>query len=242
MNTNIRLDKETESYLLEFQKIHDQHKAGSNTGTNNFGELIASLGNFYVIKREELQEKNTGDELSEKLLKLEVAYTIYNDARVLGDVKELGTMVNELHFTFVVAKSDRYIKEAMEAVKNGKSAKSAVKRDITTDDKNTVSVVLSHSKDVLTMLTKFYNENGTQIFYVEDVQKLDEFIKTNLNNTDWTFSKLVKYFELLDKIKGAKEDRIALEQFNEVIESVEITELFNEEEKNTLIELYRIYN
>ncbi len=242
MNTNIRLDKETESYLLEFQNIHDQHKAGCKTGTNNFGELIASLGNFYQIKRVELEEINSGEVLAEKLLKLEVAYTIYNDARVLGEVKELGTMANELHFTFAVAKSDRYIKEATQAVKEGKSAKSAVKRDITSDDKNTVIEVVNHAKNVLTMLTKFYNECKTQVFYVEDVEKLDEYIKNNLNNTDWTFSKLVKVFELLDKIKGAKEDRYSLEEFNEVISSETIKSLISENEKEIFVELFRIYN
>ncbi len=242
MNTNIRLDKETEGYLIEFQNIHNQHKVGSKTGTNNFGELIASLGNFYEIKMEELLEKNTGEELSEKLLKLEVAYTIYNDARVLGDVKELGTIANELHFTFSVAKSERYIKEAMQAVKEGKSAKSAVKRDITQDDKNTVSEVLNSAKNVLTMLTKFYNEKKSQIFYVEDVENLDKFIKENLNETSWTFSKLVKYFEMLDKIKGDKEDRYLPEQFSEVVKTSEIIDLFSEEEVNMFTELYRIYN
>ncbi len=242
MNTNIRLDKETESYLLEFQKIHDSHKDNLKNTQNSFGELIASLGNFYVIKREELLEKYTSDELNEKLLKLEVAYTIYLDARVIGEPKELGTMANELHFTFVVARSDRYIKEAMEAVKNGQSAKSAVKRDITEDDKTTVSNILGHAKDVLTMLTKFFNEYKTQIFYVEDVEKLDEYIKTNLNNTDWTFTKLVKYFELLDKIKGAKEVRYTLEELNEVLKSTEVVQLFNQEEILVFGELYRIYN
>ncbi len=242
MNTNIKLDKETESYLLEFQKIHDQHKDNCKNVQNSFGELIASLGNFYIIKREELLEKFTGDELSEKLIKLEVAYTIYNDARVIGEPKELGTMANELHFTFVVAKSDRYIKEAMAAVKNGQSAKSAVKRDITSDDKNTVTLVLSHAKNILTMLTKFYNEYKTQIFYVEDVEKLDEYIKSNLDNKEWTFTKLVKLFELLDSIKGGKEVRLTQEQFNETIKSEELVNIFSVEEREVFTELFRIYN
>ncbi len=242
MNTNIKLDKETESYLLEFQKIHDNHKETSKPGTNNFGELVASLGNFYVIKREELTEKFSGEELDEKLLKLEVAYTIYNDARVIGEPKELYTMANELHFTLAVAKSDRYIKEAMAAVKNGLSAKSAVKRDITSDDKATVSEVLSHVKNALTMLTKFYNEQKTQIFYVEDVEKLDAYIEENLNNTEWTFTKVVKLFELLDRIKGAKEERFTLEQFNESMASEEVSNIFTKEEIIVFEELFRVYN
>ncbi len=237
----IKLDNETKKYLEDFQQIHINHKEKYQGKKVDFSELIADLGNFYIAKRIGLKENFSGDELSLKLEKLEIAFTIYNEEKVVGEVKEVGTMANEVHFTLAVAKSDRYIKEAILAVKSGKSAKSAVKRDITLNDKETVSNILEQGKKVLGLVVLCLNRYDKP--NVENsLDKLNEYTKENLSNGDWSFSKLMKTFELLDKTKGAKEERYTPEKFGEVIESSEISELFSVDEKNVFIELFRIYN
>ncbi len=239
---SVKLDNETKTYLEEFQKVHNQHKEKYKSQQLNFGDLIIDLGNLYVSKRNELKECFKDVELNNKLEKLEIAFTIYNEEKVVGEIKEVGTMANELHFTLVVAKSDRYIKEAIEAVKQGKSAKSAVKRDITADDKVTVSDILLQTKRVLALVIKYYNENDKEIKSSDDLEKLNNFVKAKHEEGEWSYFKLIKTFELLDKTKGVKEERYTVEKFNEVINSEEIAALFTENEVNVFTELYRIYN
>ncbi len=237
----IKLDNETKKYLEDFQQIHNNHKEKYQGKKVNFSELILELGNFYVTKRLVLKGNFTGEELNQKLAKLEIALTIYNEEKVVGEVKEVGTMANEVHFTLAVAKSDRYIKEAIEAVKNGKSAKSAVKRDITANDKETLSNILYQAKKVLSLVVMYFNVND-KLISVNDISALNEYTKEHISMGDWSFSKLMSTFELLEKTKGAKEDRFTFEEFSEVIESLEIAELFSTEERNVFVELFKIYN
>ncbi len=237
----IKLNSEIKTYLENFQNVHNKHKEKYQGKQLNFRELVVDLGNEYVTRRVELKEKYTGEELNNKLEKLEIAFSVYNEEKVVGEIKEVGTMANEVHFTLVVAKSDRYIKEAILAVKNGKSAKSAVKRDITNDDKVTVSNILLHAKKIFILLTEYFNESETKIID-NNTEKLNEFIKGKIEKDEWSFSKLMATFELLDITKGAKEDRYTTEKFKNVIESNEIAELFSDSEKNVFIELFRIYN
>lgn len=237
----VTLDSETKKNLEEFQKIHNSHKEKYKNQQVNFRDLIIDLGNFYVSKRIELMKSLVDEELSQKLEKLEIAFKIYNEEKIVGEIKDVGSMANEVHFTLVVAKSDRYIKEAIEAVKNGKSAKSAVKRDITANDKETVSNILIQAKKILILVIEYYNKKNTLITE-NNTKDLNDFIVKEIKDNDWTFDKLMLTFELLDKTKGVKEDRYTYEKFMSVIESSEITHLFTKEEINVLVELYNIYN
>ncbi len=235
---SVKLDEDTKIYLEGFQKVHNNHKDKYKNQQLNFKELIIDLGNSYVSKRVELKSNFNDIELNQKLEKLEIAFSVYNEEKVVGEIKDVGTMANEVHFTLVVAKSDRYIKEAIEAVKNGKSAKSAVKRDITTNDKDTLNNILQQAKKILFILTDYLNEDNITL----TENSIDKYFSEKIEDKDWSFKKLMMTFELLDRTKGAKENRYSADKFMEVVESEEITQLFSGEEINIFILLYNIYN
>ncbi len=230
------LDKATEEFFLQFQKVHEEHIKSVKKNEFNFRKLIIDLGNEYCRIRKLLKKECVENELNTMIKKLELAFVVYCNLKVVGEPKEVGSMVNDLHFTLVVAKSDRYIKEAMAAVKRGEPAKSAVKRDITTDDRETVGLLSGYIKNLLTDVINYFEENNLVIESESDINKLNDFTK---NNCIWSFNKLTMLFEILDKIKGPIEIRYTKENFEKVIEG---DKLFSNEEKEILKELFNIYN
>lgn len=230
------LDNESKGFLFEFSNVHKQYSEETE-GNTNFGDLVVKLGNAYASKREELAEKYSGDELNEKLSKLEKSFKMYTETKIVGNIYEVGSMANVAHFDLIEAKTAKFIKERQEAIRNGKDIGSVKNENITGNDKQTFSELLKQAKGALNNVAEFFNKNGTL-----SANQIGSLYSYTGENGSWSLGKLNMTFELLDSTKKSNTERYSQEEFNKVMNSEDANKFFTDDEKNIFEKIYNSYN
>lgn len=187
------MNTETKTYLKDFRKVRSDLGSGVS-----FGDLATNLGNAYASKREELTGQYSGDELNGKLEKLENAFNMYTETRVVGDVGEVGSMANKLHFKMEYARMTKNAIIMGKALAKGENLNDIKKVQITKNDDEYFKSVLENAKKTLRNVTQFFNKNGV-IKNKDDLQKLFSYTGSNSDNDDWTLNKLDKTFEMFKR-------------------------------------------
>lgn len=218
------LDNESKGFLFEFSNVHKQYSEETE-GNTNFGDLVVKLGNAYASKREELAEKYSGDELNEKLSKLEKSFKMYTETKIVGNIYEVGSMANVAHFDLIEAKTAKFIKERQEAIRNGKDIGSVKNENITGNDKQTFSELLKQAKGALNNVAEFFNKNGTL-----SANQIGSLYSYTGENGSWSLGKLNMTFELLDSTKKSNTERYSQEEFNKVMNSEDANKFFTDDE------------
>lgn len=229
------LDDESKKDLFELTSIHKDYYNKNKKGMS-FGGLFTKLGNHYASKREELMGTYSGDELDEKLSKLEKVFKMYAETKVVGNVNEMGSMVNVAHFNLLEAKTAKWIKEGQEAVQNNKNVNDIKFDDVIPNTKQALSELVKQAKNVIDSVTQFFNENG--VVSGNQIESLYNYTK---KDDTWSLGKLNMTFGVLNQTKKSNADRYSDEQFNQMMNSEEVNKIFTEDEKSFFGELFNSY-
>lgn len=236
------MDNDTKKFLLEFNKVHNQYSSensGRETQHNfSFAELTKNLGNQYATIRDSLNENFSGDVLNKKLEKLDNAFNMYTETKVVGSVKEVGSMANRAHFAFEKAKMERHAQEVRKKVLLGETNNLNVpRRDITRNDKETIKSLLQNANEVMSKVAEYFKNGNSAIKTDEDFKKLNDFTKTSTEGGNWSLDKLSETFKLLDNISSDNELKYSKVEYSDYFEN---NNMFSEDEKNVFDEIFRI--
>lgn len=232
------LDKDTRTFLCELDKT--QKEFLKNNKATDYAGLTADLGNTYAKKRDELSEKYTGDELTEKLKVLEKSFNMYTETKVIGNKLEFGSIAHRTHWSMLNARSDKYRAEKRQAYLDGKNPTEVKKQDLTKNDDEFISDLLSNSKKLFTNVTEYFNKNGVIKNSVE-LKNLYSLVGDNNAENSWSLGKLSATFDILENVAGANKERYKKEEFEQLFESNDFKNMFSKDEQGLFKDIYGIY-
>ncbi len=238
------MDNDTQKFLFEFDKVHRQYSSensGIETQYNfNFAELTKNLGNQYATLRDSLKENFTGDALNTKLEKLNNAFKMYTETKVVGSVKEVGSMANRAHFALEKAKIERHAQEVRKKVLAGKESNLNVPReDITYNDKEYIKKLIENANEVMAKAAEYFYSGNSAIKTDEDFKKFNDFTSITNESGNWSLNKISETFNLFDNVSKDNVNKYTKDDYNAYFKD---SSLFSEDEKSLFAELFRINN